>query len=84
MKISKLFLAMGCIAFSSGAASAVTLYSNIGSGFPADSLSNYATEQTFIGTTFTATTTGNLATLESRRGIIGVSRYSWSVHQLGG
>jgi hypothetical protein len=64
LKILKFFFVMGCVAFSSGAASADTLYGDIGAGFPADSPSDYNTAGTFFGTTFTASATGNLGSLE--------------------
>ncbi len=44
-------------------AHAATIYSNVGGGFPGDSVTNYNTTATFFGTTFTTTGGGNLNTL---------------------
>jgi sugar lactone lactonase YvrE len=60
----RLFLAISCIAFSSAAASAGVIYSNIGTGFPGDSNGAYNAGVTFEGTSFTTTSAGTLFSLE--------------------
>jgi hypothetical protein len=61
---TKLLLGIGIIVFTSGAASAGVLYSNITSGFPADSGSDTSALNTYFGTTFTTTAGGNLGSIE--------------------
>jgi len=66
MKIAaKFFLAVCCIALSADLAAAAVIYSNIGNGFPADSKQSYQASIGYFATSFTATASGNLASLET-------------------